>query len=123
MELLDTGAESDTVARRASEQLERAAKGGLGRSDLAAAIGLFERAASLPPVPERRRARLLTDLAATLMDSGRLADAEHVLADAQSLASTADDETRARLRVECQFLDCGAPCPARRRVPRRSPPK
>ena len=56
VELRDTGAETDALARRASERLEARRDAALGRSDLAAAIGLLERAAS-PPARPRRAAR------------------------------------------------------------------
>ena len=79
VELRNTGAETDAIARRASERLEVAAAAALERSDLSAASGLLQRAASLPPVPDEGRSRLLTDLAATLMDAGELIQAEHAL--------------------------------------------
>src|SRR5262249_45613945 len=64
------------------------------------------RAASLPPIAEGRRARLLGDLAATLMDAGDLDEAERVLADALAQAANAGDENaRARALVEGQFLE------------------
>ena len=61
VEVGSTGPETDGLALRAASSLERAATAALGRSDAAAAIGLLERAAALPPVPDRQRARLLTD--------------------------------------------------------------
>jgi DNA-binding SARP family transcriptional activator len=106
VEVLAVGAESDALARRACDRLERAATTALGRSDLPAAIGLLERAASLPPVAESRRALLLVDLAATLADAGELAEAERVLDDVGTAAPGADgDGIGERLLVERQFLE------------------
>ena len=106
VDLRDTGAESNQLARRASEKLERAAAAALSRSDLRAAIGLLEHAASLPPVPEGRRARIMTDLGATLMAAGELTEAASVLDDAKTLAATAgDDCAKTRMLVEHQFLE------------------
>jgi DNA-binding SARP family transcriptional activator len=106
VDLRATGAEADALAQRASERLEAAGTRALGRSDLPAAIGLLERAASLLPDPNPRRARLLADLAATLMDAGRLSDADRVLADAETAAAAAHDTwSQSRVLVERQFLD------------------
>ena len=106
LDLRDTSAEADDLAQRASTRLEGAATVALGRSDLTAAIGLLERASSLPPVPAGRRARLLTELGSTLMDAGELDEAERVLAEAQvSAAAAADTCALARLLVERQFLE------------------
>ncbi len=48
----------------------------------------YTRAASLPPVPEAQRARLLVDLAAALVEAGELSDAEQVLASASAAAKS-----------------------------------
>jgi predicted ATPase len=106
LDLRDTSLEADELAQRASMRLEAAATAALRRSDLTAAIGLLERASSLPPVSAGRRARLLTDLGSTLMDAGTLDEAERVLAEAEVLAAAAGDTcASARLLVERQFLD------------------
>jgi tetratricopeptide (TPR) repeat protein len=106
IDLRDTGAEVDALALRASDRLERAATAALNRSDLRAAIGLLDRASSLPPVPDGRRARLMVDLAATHADAGELTDAERILDAANELAATTDDECAgARMLVEHQFLE------------------
>jgi predicted ATPase len=105
VELRDEGDEASAIARRASERLEAAATAALGRSDLAAAAALLRRAAALPPVPPERRARLLSDLGATLMEAGELEDAGGALDQARVLAETAGDECAlARMRVERQAL-------------------
>jgi predicted ATPase len=105
VELGAIGQETDVLARRASEYLERAATAARASSDLRTAISLYERAAAPPPVSDRRRARLGADLAATLMDAGRLPDAEHVLAAARSAAQASSDvAVEARARIEQQLL-------------------
>jgi DNA-binding SARP family transcriptional activator len=106
VELGATGPETDALARRASEPLARAAHTALGRSDLKAAVGLLERSASLVPGDDPRRARLLTDLAATLVEAGELAEADGVLAEAETTAAAAGDGAAgARVLVERAFLE------------------
>ncbi|HET8823198.1 MAG TPA: BTAD domain-containing putative transcriptional regulator, partial [Thermoleophilaceae bacterium] len=75
----ELGADGERLAVRASERLESAGRRALGRSDLAAAIGLLERAASLLEGHDARRAALLPDLGAALIEAGRLAEAAEAL--------------------------------------------
>ena len=77
----------------------------LTRGDLPAAIGLLERAASLSTNDGARRAELLPELGAALIEAGRLADAERVLAQATLAAAEAGDErAESRVLVQQQFL-------------------
>ena len=105
VDLRDDGPEAAVIARRASESLERAATTALGRSDFASAAGLLERASVLPPISDVRRARLMTDLGATLIAKGDFGEAERALDDAGALAGTCDDaDVEARVLIERGFL-------------------
>src|SRR5439155_21223800 len=75
VQLRIVGAETEAVAQRASERLEAAGRAAAARSDLKAASGLLERAANLAAKADRRRVRLLVDLAAIQMQVGLLAPA------------------------------------------------
>ncbi|TIS56678.1 BTAD domain-containing putative transcriptional regulator [Mesorhizobium sp.] len=93
------------LASGAAERLETAGRRALGRGDLPAAIGLFERARDLLALDEPRRAALLLDLGAALIEAGRLPDADIVLAEARQLAAVAQDECAdSRALVQQQFL-------------------
>jgi predicted ATPase len=70
------------TAARAAERLESAGRRAQRRSDHRAAAGLLERAAALLPEDDARRTALLPDLGATLIEAGRLPDAERVLEEA-----------------------------------------
>ena len=100
---LDTDAEA--LAGRASERLESAGRRALARSDRTAAVRLLERSAALVPDDVARRAALLPDLGAALIEAGRLADAEDVLGRATRAAGEADDDSAAaRTLVQQEFL-------------------
>jgi predicted ATPase/class 3 adenylate cyclase len=97
--------ELKALGERASERLGLAGQRALARSDLPAAIGLLERAASLAAGDGAARAELLPTLAAALIEAGRLADAERVLGTAALAAVEAGDErSAARVLVQEQFL-------------------
>ncbi len=99
-------AETLALAAEASVRLESAARRALSRSDLASAAALLERASSLPADAESRHALLLADFAATLIESGRLLDAQRVLDDASGAAEEAGDEwAELRVLVEHQWLN------------------
>jgi predicted ATPase/class 3 adenylate cyclase/DNA-binding winged helix-turn-helix (wHTH) protein len=98
------GAEEPAVAARAAEHLESAGRRALARGDRAGAVNLLERAAGLH-VDGERLAGLLPDLGAALIEAGRLADAERVLAEGAAAAADAGDEgASAHVLVEGQFL-------------------
>jgi class 3 adenylate cyclase/tetratricopeptide (TPR) repeat protein len=100
---LDTDAEE--LAVRGAERLESAGRRALARSDLPGAVTLLERAAALLPDDNARRVRLLPDLGAALIEAGRLADADQMLAEATQAAAAARDECAgARVLVQQQFL-------------------
>jgi predicted ATPase len=93
------------LAARASERLEAAGRRALRRADRGAAVTLLERAARLASDDLPRRADLLPELAGALIEAGRLADADAVLADARGAAEAAGDDTAAaRVLVQDQFL-------------------
>jgi len=94
-----------SLARGAAQRLESAGRRALARSDLPAAIGLLERASDLLAFDEPRRAGLLPELGAALIEAGRLPDAEIVLAEARELAAAAQDEgADSHALVQQQFL-------------------
>jgi predicted ATPase/class 3 adenylate cyclase/DNA-binding winged helix-turn-helix (wHTH) protein len=100
---LDVDAEA--LGHRGSERLESVGRRALARSDRAAAVRLLERAAALVPTDSARRAALLPDLGAALIETGRLAEAGDVLDEAGREAAAAGDESAAaRALVQQQFL-------------------
>jgi class 3 adenylate cyclase/DNA-binding winged helix-turn-helix (wHTH) protein len=104
-ELGTTGEEGEALAARGAGHLEAAGRRALARSDLTGALSLLERAATLFPGEHAGRTRLLPDLGAALIEAGRLADADHVLAEAARVAAVAgDDSASARTLVQQQFL-------------------
>ena len=97
--------EAEELAVRGAERLESAGQRALARSDHTGAVSLLERAAALLPDDHARRARLLPDLGAALIEAGRLADSNQVLADASQAAAAAHDECAgARTLVLQEFL-------------------
>jgi predicted ATPase/class 3 adenylate cyclase len=105
---IDLGSADDELkglGARASLRLEAAGRRALARSDLHAAIGLLERAASLSADDGARRAKLLPELGAALIEAGRLSEAERVLGEATLVAAEAEDEcAESRVLVQQQFL-------------------
>jgi predicted ATPase/class 3 adenylate cyclase/DNA-binding winged helix-turn-helix (wHTH) protein len=100
---LDSDAEA--LAVRGAEHLESAGHRAAARSDHTGAVSLLERAAALLGDDHARRASLLPDLGAALIEAGRLADAEDVLADASRAAAAAGDQRAgAHALVQKQFL-------------------
>ena len=94
-----------TLATRSAQRLESAGRRALARIDLPAAIGLLERAADLLALDGPRRAALLPELGAALIEAGRLHDAEPVLAEARQLAASADDDCAdSHAVIQQQFL-------------------
>jgi len=98
-------ADAQALAARASRRLESAGRRALRRSDLPAAIGLLERAAALPVDDDPLRPTLLVDLAATLIEAGKLTRAKSVLVEAVGLAAAQQDaRVSAHVEVQRQFL-------------------
>ncbi|MDH4178044.1 MAG: AAA family ATPase, partial [Thermoleophilia bacterium] len=83
------------LAEQAAEHLGRAARGALGRGDVAAAGGLLERAAALLPAGDPHRLDLLIELMWPLIQSGRLDAARDAIAEVESL-----DDPRSRAWAE-----------------------
>ena len=99
------GPRTQGVGRDAATRLDSAARGALQRGDLAGAIGLLERCASLLPPEDVARTALLTRLGAVLFEGGRLADADRVLDEATDLARRFEQRSlESRARVERQFV-------------------
>jgi predicted ATPase/DNA-binding SARP family transcriptional activator len=97
--------DAQALAERGSERLESAGRRALGRSDHKAAVTLLERAAALVTDNDARRAALLPDLGAALIEAGRLTEVDDVLADASRAAAAAGDKSAvARTLVQRQFL-------------------
>ena len=104
-ELGQQAAGTGELAARASKWLESAGRRALRRSDRAAAVRLLERAVALTADDQARRAMLLPDLGGALIEAGRLADADQVLADAKQAAESVGDEpAAARALVQRQVL-------------------
>jgi class 3 adenylate cyclase/tetratricopeptide (TPR) repeat protein len=99
------GPRTPDIGRDAATRLDSAARGALQRGDLAGAVGLLERSASLLPPDDVARIELLTRLGAVLFEGGRLAAADRVLDEAADAAGRFDERSlEARLRVERQFV-------------------
>src|SRR4029079_12421188 len=105
---LRPAAELTGVGERASARLESAGRRALARRGLPAAIALLERATELLAEDEPRRALLLSELGAALIDAGgeeHEAEAERALAEARRIASAAHDERAdSHALVQQQFL-------------------
>jgi predicted ATPase/class 3 adenylate cyclase/DNA-binding SARP family transcriptional activator len=98
-------AHTTSLATRSAQRLESAGQRALARSDLPAAISLLEKASGLLVLDEGRRAGLLPELGAALIEAGRLPDAEIVLREARQLAAAAEDECAdSHALVQQQFL-------------------
>jgi predicted ATPase/class 3 adenylate cyclase/DNA-binding winged helix-turn-helix (wHTH) protein len=104
-ELGPRDADAEGLGRRGSDRLEAAGRRALARGDLTAAVRLLERAAALVPDDGARRASLLADLGAALIEAGRLGEASDVLDEAEQEATEAGDESAAaRTLVRREFL-------------------
>jgi class 3 adenylate cyclase/tetratricopeptide (TPR) repeat protein len=79
------------LARRASERLAEAGRRSYGRGDMRAAVSLLSRAAALRAPADPARLDLLPLLGSALAETGRLAEAGIVLAEAIERARTAGD--------------------------------
>jgi DNA-binding SARP family transcriptional activator len=100
-ELGPVGERERELAAGAAERLGAAARAALARGDLHAAAHLLERAVSLLAPDDPVRAALLPELGAALLDAGRLADADRVLAEAiEGAGGDARLESRARVERE-----------------------
>jgi predicted ATPase/class 3 adenylate cyclase/DNA-binding winged helix-turn-helix (wHTH) protein len=99
------GAEGEALAARGAGHLETAGRRALARSDHTGAVSLLERAAALLPDDHPLRPMLLADLGAALIEAGRLAEADQVLAEAAGAAAVIGDERAgAHVLVQQQFL-------------------
>jgi class 3 adenylate cyclase/tetratricopeptide (TPR) repeat protein len=99
------GPRVQTIGRDAATRLDSAARGALQRGDLAGAIGLLERCASLLSPEDPVRTALLTRLGAALFEAGRLADADRVLDEATDMARKLDQRSlESSARVERQVV-------------------
>jgi class 3 adenylate cyclase/predicted ATPase/DNA-binding winged helix-turn-helix (wHTH) protein len=104
-ELGPLNAEAEALGRRGAGRIEAVGRRALARGDLNAAVRLLERAVALIPADGARRALLLSDLGAALIEAGRLAEADDVLDEASREATEAGDGTAAaRVLVRREFL-------------------
>jgi len=98
-----TGQRQRALGTAAAARLESAGRAALLRGDAQAGARLLERAAALIDPGDPDRAQLLPRLGAALLDAGRLADADSVLAEAIERAP-AGSPLEARARVEQQLV-------------------
>jgi predicted ATPase/class 3 adenylate cyclase/DNA-binding winged helix-turn-helix (wHTH) protein len=103
-ELGTLDADAEELAVRGAQRLESAGRKALARSDNPGAVSLLERAAALLPDDHVRRRRLLPDLGAALIEAGRLADADQVLAEATRAAAERDERAGAHALVQQHIL-------------------
>ena len=87
----ELGAADERVGGRAAAHLATAGRRALARGDIAAAVSLLERAASLLPTGASARAALLPDLSEALMETGELSRAHELLAEAIASAEADGD--------------------------------
>jgi class 3 adenylate cyclase/tetratricopeptide (TPR) repeat protein len=96
------------LGARAASSLGGAGLRAVGRADLPAAVNLLGRAAALLPGDSLERLRLLPDLGEALTESGRLSEAEVILAEAverSARAGAQDVEARALIqRLDLRLL-------------------
>lgn len=90
-ELGPLDAEGLAAGAQGAERLARAARRVFGRGDMHAAINLFGRAVALLDPADPARLALLPDLAETLLERGDFPRAREVLAQAESLAESANN--------------------------------
>jgi predicted ATPase len=98
-ELAPVDEEGRVLALAAGSRLAAAGRRAFARGDMPAATALLERAMSVSVGDAARRAELLPELGAALTESGRLAEAESALREAQQEASVLGDE-----RLEAHVL-------------------
>jgi DNA-binding SARP family transcriptional activator len=113
VQLGSVGEREKALAAAAAERLAAAANAALLRGDAPAGARFLERAESLLEPDDPTRAELLPRLGAALLDAGRLADADRVLAEALDRAR-GDERLESRARVEQQLvrLQAGSDAPA-----------
>jgi predicted ATPase/class 3 adenylate cyclase len=87
----ELGAADEGVGERAAAHLATAGRRALARGDIAAAVTLLERSVSLLPAGAPTRAALLPDLSESLMETGELARANELIAEAITSAEAAGD--------------------------------
>ena len=93
------------LGSRAGRLLLRAGQDAVGRSDVPAAIALFERARTLLPSDDRELPPLLTALGDAYVKAGNMATAERVLDDAIALAAALGTRpAELHARIERQFV-------------------
>jgi predicted ATPase len=102
-ELGQIGERERALATAAAQRLASAADAALLRGDFPAGASLLERAAALLEPSDPARTALLPRLGAALLDAGRLADADRILAEAIERGGD-DPWLDARARVERQLV-------------------
>ncbi|HVQ88509.1 MAG TPA: adenylate/guanylate cyclase domain-containing protein [Actinomycetes bacterium] len=94
------GAETAEMERRAGERYAAAGARAYGNLDLTATAELLGRAASLLPLSNSTRSVFLPDLGVSLMETGRMADAERLLRSASENDSDITEVQRARIDLQ-----------------------
>jgi predicted ATPase/class 3 adenylate cyclase len=104
-ELARGGPATAELAARGSDRLASAGRRAIRRSDSAAGIALLERAAKLAAGDVPREAEILPSLGGALIEAGRLAEAQTILATAtRAAADVADERLAARALVHSRHL-------------------
>ncbi len=95
------------LARRAAQRLIAAGGRALERSDVAATVNLYGRAAALLDPADPARLAILPDLARVLNSSGRLDDAKACLAEVLERSEAAGDERAMAYARVLRYLEFG----------------
>jgi class 3 adenylate cyclase/tetratricopeptide (TPR) repeat protein len=104
-ELVPADEPARALSAEAGGMLSAAARRALGREDVPAAVGMFERALALLPDDDRNRGALLTDLGSAAIRAGEWERARAFLEEAISAATRGGDrrsELRATIELQWQ---------------------
>ena len=104
-ELVPADERARALSAEAGSMLSAAARRALGREDVPAAVGMFERALALLPDDDRNRGALLTDLGSAAIRAGQWERARAFLEEAISAATRGGDlrsELRATIELQWQ---------------------
>jgi tetratricopeptide (TPR) repeat protein len=104
-ELVPADERARALSAEAGNMLSAAARRALGREDVPAAVGMFERALALLPDDDRNRGALLTDLGSAAIRAGEWERARAFLEEAISAATRGGDrrsELRATIELQWQ---------------------
>jgi class 3 adenylate cyclase/tetratricopeptide (TPR) repeat protein len=103
-ELAPTDESARALAEEAGRLMAAAGRRALGREDVPAAVGLFERALALLPDHDRNRSALLTELGSAAIRGGEWERARTLLEQAITAAADAGDrQSELRATIELQW--------------------